>query len=460
MINIIRLFISRFTLAVVGSMVLALAVSHSALALEPDSKEQAVYEEISYKLSKLYPNAVCNHNVHVVVAIDTSGSMRDSNVLNGFYKVWDELLTHFFVLGDRFTLIPYHNDVLVSGRSGAPVLVTREYPSAKSDIGILRSWFQDSMYQQPNADHGTVLLQAEKAALETATKLVREDKDRTVLLLVVSDGCTSNPANSEQNKKETESKGAIASLSSGFVANEGQNTGETALPSLDPQQLGTGQLRILCAAESGWKSKPARSVKRMVAVPELVKTPPEPDYSFMFPAAMLCLMFGIPLAMLLKSSVTVIGPNGDVRRAVSAFRSIPVVARNDAQQTPDNEVWISLDSNQDPRPLFSISGLSPAGCKLRKSDGAVLRNASGTDVTEIVVQYGESESVAAGLLANSTVHVKVIPDYWTVGKIWPLVGIIFLVVLSIFMIVVAATHPKPEFPNGKEEIKIVRRALP
>lgn len=422
----------------------SICLAESAAALQPYD----AYKSLSYYLRDQFPQAAGKHNVHLVLAVDTSGSMNDSTLLHQFQDMWDWMLEYFFVPGDRFTLIPFHNQVLAPPDKRAPDPEFQDRPEKDLELASLRGWFADSRYIQGDKDRGTALFQVQKHVLEKARSIAEQDKERVVVVLVVSDDANSNPINADQKAADEIAKSAIPALMGSFKARETNTQTDRSFAyvpyNISLRGASTRKLVVFHAVESNWQAKPERDVHRKIylkAKPEPLPPPP-PDQSWLSAAGLLALLLAGACLAFVRFHVTVIGPQGSTERVVSAFQPVSIIARNDARQSPSNEVWLPLDDRADPRPLMNISGLWPTGCVVKRVGDGVLRKASGTDVSEMQVPYGVCEPLAVGLQENKTTSVQVIPEPWRKGKTWQLTASVLLVILAFVCWGVYASQPE------------------
>jgi hypothetical protein len=418
-----------------------------------------IYRQLSYTLRDSYTQgddyAICRHPLHVVLALDTSGSMVVNFRLAKFYRIWDRLLDHFFVQGDRFTLIPFHNQVLTPGTQGAPQPSTRDYPQTKTDLAELKGWFSNPAYQQPIDQKGAYLRLAQLEALRLAHEVKQQDAHRVVLVLVVTDiPYTNADATTPEGRRENELQGQIAEQMKGFRTGGKSSNAETmGYNSFELPDDQTADLLVYHVMEAGFAEKSSKAMNRRVYIKETVPpaasvddAPPSDPRRMLAPWGGLCLLVAVACLAAFRFKVRVIPSGvhamGDTEKTLWAYRSLLVSACDSAEVPDEDEVWLALPgSTPKPQPLVSIRGLLPGSCIIRRV-GGVLQRPQGGAANEVEIAYGKGDNIQIGLRPNELRSLQVVPEAWLEGKMWPLAGAGFFLLASVVLVSIALSVPQ------------------
>ncbi len=368
-----------------------------------------------------YHPAICTRNVHVVLLLDTSGSMLSSHLKDTFLMAWDQMLQYVFVPGDRFTLLPFHERVLLPNTAEGPSPGSMDYPAG--DTGKLSGWFAETRYDQSTADRGTDVNAAKLAGVQQALKLAHSDRERCVLLLLVTDGTGNDMANGKSTSLRQ-----LPALLQNFYLPGLKTSSSLDLKTIPVQVNGKPKSLILYSAlERTWQDKPARAVDRRLPV-VIPATPPGELPGWLNALGVLALLLALACLAFLQSSVTITSSKGVVERKISAFRRILLAAKTDVKSSPADQVWLPLDNSDYLRPLLFLRMLWPYQGIAAKATNAILRAGEyQQNTTEVPLSYGKTVTVDVGLQENETIAVQIRAHPWRKGKAgWLMLSITLL----------------------------------
>ena len=452
------------------------ALRGSAQTGQPRAEAQREFAE---NLCKLYPE-IAERNLHVVVGIDNSGSMKNNHA--ALVEIWKYLLLYFFKPGDTFTLIPFHNRILREGDPDGPDPADKTYPKEAS--ATMADWLFNEKYLQKPGVHGSLAGTARRELLDVAQK--RPDKSRVTLTLLITDG---NDADTDSKQKDlllkdrADAKIAAQWLSQSFSAGGNEekgsdkNSGVMArfsypLPFTDgtPQ---TSTLIIYSAALTASRAAPPRgALDRRIYVgdlppPSYAAPPQEPDWRERYSVlGFLCFFAALACLSFMRFKIAFSANDGSPWRGLeeknlslmeAAFQKIKVRAHNQEVKSPPRaEVWLILEKAEQDAPILAeISIASPSGAVIEKRGDGVLIEQTGqgdlarqridapydkggeiSDVTEIRIGLSESQSG----------RLRVLPHAWLDGKTWQVYSAVCLIVAALgFGLAAALYKPPPPF---------------
>ena len=449
------------------------ALRGSAQTGQPRAEAQREFAE---NLCKLYPE-IAERNLHVVVGIDNSGSMKNNHA--ALLEIWKYLLLYFFKPGDTFTLIPFHNRILRQGDPDGPDHADKTYPKEAS--ATLADWFFNEKYLQKPGAHGSLAGTARREVLDVAQK--RPDKSRVTLTLLITDGNDADTDKKQEDlllKDRADAKIASQWLRQSFSAggNEdgdgNKNSGvmarfSYALPFTDGTQ-NTSTLIIYSAALTASRAAPPQgTLDRRVYVgdlppPSYAAPPPEPDWRgrytifcfLCFCAAAACLSF-------MRFKITFSANDGSQWKGLgeknlslmeAAFHRIKIRARNqEVKDPPREEVWLVLDKAERSAPVLAeISIASPSAAVIEKRDNSALLEKSGTGYQRIDAPYDQGgknsdvTEIRIGLSESQSGRLRIQPHAWMRGKTWQVYSAACLLIAALgFGLAAALYKPPPPF---------------
>jgi hypothetical protein len=418
--------------ALLGLLLAALccqgAAARAAQARTGGKTPFQAYQELSVDLEQAYPEAICNHNLQVVLALDVSGSMKNRHSAE-FGIIWDSLVRNFFQPGDSFMLLPWSTRVFTAER--------RDFDAARVDD--LSSWLQ-----KPGGDaaeKGSLLHLAQAEALREAKRLAKQDPTRPVLVLVVTDTSEINWQTEAQRKLNERNRKEIPGLLKALGVSTGEMSRKPyALEGLErPLEVfytlgmpqGAPQAREPPARQIDRGAPPTTGAPRQEADPR--------GWYWLF--GLLALgAAGLSLTRTrfkVELGVGKAGVIGTTYKVLPARQPVTVEACNTVDQPEDHQLWLPVHgSDETPKPLVEIDGRSPQGCVIRKT-GGYLELADGRTPNEFSIDYGDRTTLRVGLAPNGLENLDVHPALWADGKTVPIILCAALTCVGLVLIIMA-----------------------
>jgi hypothetical protein len=421
--------------------------------------EMDVYRQITHDLQAAYPQMVCHHNLNVVLALDTSGSMSEVR-LNSFHTIWHYLLTYFFKPGDTFTLLPFHTHVLKAPDPQAPELpITRPYPERPEDVAKLEGWFTDARYMQNingKGDGGTSLYLAQQMTLQTAQILaapngntVPKNSSHSVLVLVVTDDQMSNPNRGGKTADEAAGR-TLPDLLKQF-RQPGEQTSAGSFPNT-PYRVPLGnnkfwKLVLFHTAKNDGSPQIANLGRKVyLKSPGTQQEPlpvsdPDPREGWALWGIIWPIVGGLVLLLMKAGAQVDYEPGkgkGDNTKTVSIGQRIEVYALESIRQPNRHEIYLYLDKNpQEAVKLCSINLWSLGKARIQAASGATLMTGDhDTQHSVLEARYG---SVTKFKVARNTDpadyrEITLQPRPGMSGKELPLLAAILGIVGCLFFV--------------------------
>lgn len=412
------------------AVLLALALLlGGSLPVRADESWVQAYQELNEDLRQWYGEAMCSRNLHVVVALDESGSMQSSTLLRNFFLIWEKFLQYGFVAGDRFTFIPFHDVVgVVEPRS-------RDY-SAEDSLA-LNSWFQAPANLQLPDSQGTALFQAQAETLRVACNEAEKDRQRAVLVLIFGDSPTTDVPEAGASGSEVSAANELLELLPRFVrppgsGTQGQERSHFRSKSYTLTVAGgdsskSVSLVVNSALEGTWRQKPARTPRRRIWQPSvrqplsLPTRPParskDPRSAYLA-GALLCLAAVLGSLASLRfevelASESLLPPRQ--RRNLSLFQALRICAQDGSRRPASNEAFMKVvGATGNPAELLDLrwNPLANIEVTATRCEGRTLLDPKGVSVQKVDLPPGQPQTLGIGLHNQATDRLSVTVTPW------------------------------------------------
>ncbi len=409
-------------------LVLALLLGGS-LPVRADESWIQAYQELNEDLRQWYGEAMCSRNLHVVVALDESGSMQSSTLLRNYFLIWEKFLQYGFVAGDRFTFIPFHDVV------GAVEPRSRDY-SAEDSLA-LNSWFQAPANLQLPDSQGTALFQAQAETLRVACKEAEKDRQRAVLVLIFGDSPTTDVPEAGASGSEVSAAKELVELLPRFLSqtgseSQGQERKQFRSKSYTLTVAGgdsskSVSLVVNSALEGTWRQKTARTPQRRVWQPSvrqplsLPSRPParskDPRSGYLA-GALLCLAGVLGSLASLRFEVLLESESLDPlrqRKNLSLFQGLRICAQDGSRRPASNEAFMKVvGATGNPAELLDLrwNPLSHIDVTATKDDNRTLLDAGGVSVQKVSLPSGRPQRLRIGLHNQATDLLGITATHW------------------------------------------------